>query len=84
MGRSPEKTLSAFAQHGRLLGVVAGDGGDAEAVLSRFAGVGVDIDALATQLQQGGTQSFVKSWHELLQRINDKRTALVDAGPRDG
>jgi transaldolase len=33
----PEKTLRAFAQHGRLRGVMAEDGGDSEAVLSRFA-----------------------------------------------
>jgi transaldolase len=76
----PEKTLRAFAQHGRLRGVMAEDGGDSEAVLSRFTRVGIDIDALATQLQQEGTQSFIKSWHELLQRITDKRTALVDTG----
>ena len=74
----PENTLQAFAEHGVLSGVMAVDGGDAEAMLTRFAQAGVDIDALASQLQHEGAQSFVKSWRQLLQRITDKSVALVD------
>jgi transaldolase len=73
----PEKTLRAFAEHGRLDRVMATDGDDAEAVLARFAQAGVDIDALAIQLQRDGAQSFVKSWQELLQRIDEKSAALA-------
>ena len=68
----PEKTLRAFAEHGELKGMMAEDGGDAEAVLARFALAGIDVDALATQLQHDGAQSFVKSWEALMQRIADK------------
>ncbi len=53
------------------------DGGDAEKVLARFAGAGIDVDALALQLQAEGAQSFVKSWTELMQSIADKSAALV-------
>jgi transaldolase len=74
----PEKTLLAFAEHGALTGPMATDGGDAEAMLKRFAQAGIDIDALALQLQQEGAQSFVKSWQQLLQRIADKSAALAD------
>jgi transaldolase len=76
----PEKTLRAFADHGKLDRVMAEDGGDAEAVLTAFARAGIDTDALATQLQRDGAQAFVKSWRELLTRIADKSGALTHAG----
>ncbi|HUF21265.1 MAG TPA: transaldolase [Burkholderiales bacterium] len=76
----PEKTLKAFAEHGVLKGTMAVDGGDAEALLARFAHAGIDIDALAIKLQQDGAKSFVKSWQQLLQRIADKSAALAGAG----
>jgi len=75
----PEKTLRAFAEHGELKGVMAEDGGDAEAVLARFTQAGIDSDALAQDLQRDGAQAFVKSWQELLQRIADKSRALAVA-----
>jgi transaldolase len=73
----PEKTLIAFAEKGALKGVMAKDGGDAEPVLARFAQAGIDVNALATQLQVDGASSFVKSWTELMQRIKDKSAALA-------
>ena len=76
----PEKTLLAFAEHGQLRGVMPEDGGDAEAVLARFAEAGIDVDALANQLQQEGAQAFVKSWNALLRRIAEKSEVLADAG----
>jgi transaldolase len=75
----PEKTLRAFAAHGELKGVMAEDGGNAEAVLARFTQAGIDLDALAQELQRDGAQAFVKSWQELLQRIADKSQALAVA-----
>lgn len=76
----PEKTLRAYAEHGALRGAMAADGGDAEAVLARFAQAGIDVDALALQLQRDGAQAFVKSWKELLERIAGKSVALAGAG----
>jgi transaldolase len=75
----PEKTLMAFAQSGNLKGVMAKDGGDAEEVLGRFARAGIDVNALAAQLQVDGAASFVKSWTELMKRIQDKSAALATA-----
>jgi len=68
----PEKTLKAFADHGELHGAMREDGGDAESTLAQFTQAGIDIDALATKLQQDGAESFVKSWRQLMQRITDK------------
>jgi transaldolase len=76
----PEKTLLTFAEHGQLRGVMPEDGGDAEAVLASFGKAGIDVDALAAQLQQEGAQAFVKSWNALLKRIAEKSEALADAG----
>ena len=76
----PEKTLRAFAEHGELKSVMAEDGGDAEAVLAKFAKAGIDTDALALQLQRDGAQAFTKSWEELMTRIADKSDALAHAG----
>ena len=52
---------------------------DAEVTLTRFAQAGIDIDALAQQLQHEGAESFVKSWKQLLQRIAEKSVALARA-----
>lgn len=78
----PEKTLRAFAERGQLRGVLAADGGDADAVLARFRSTGVDIDSFATRLQRDGVQSFTKSWAELLQCIASKGAVLADTGGR--
>jgi transaldolase len=75
----PEKTLLSFAEKGRISGVMAKDGGDSESVLAKFAAAGIDVKALAQQLQQEGAASFVKSWAELMKRISDKSAALANA-----
>jgi len=73
----PEKTLLAYAKEGKIRGVMATDGIDAEKTLARFAKAGVDIDAVAKQLQIEGAQSFVKSWTELMQSLKDKSKELA-------
>ena len=75
----PDKTLLAFAEKGKAQGVMAKDGGDAEAVLKRFKDAGIDVDAVAKQLQSEGASSFVKSWQELMKRIAEKSAALANA-----
>jgi transaldolase len=57
---------SAFKELGSIL---PADGGDCEDLLSRFADAGVDIDSLATQLQEEGAKAFFKSWGELMSVI---------------
>ncbi|MGY1529827.1 transaldolase [Luteimonas sp. A649] len=73
----PEKTLHAFADHGKVRGALADDGGDFATTLAKIAAAGVDIDALAAQLQRDGADAFVKSWNQLLQRIADKARSLA-------
>ena len=72
----PEGTLKAFADHGDPGSMMAPDGGNCEAVLAEFAKSGINMDALAAQLQDEGAKSFVKSWNELLAVIASKSDAL--------
>ena len=74
----PEKTLQHFASAGRPPDGMRTDGGDAEATIARYAAAGVDIDALAVQLQRDGAAAFVASWRDLLKRIAAKSAALED------
>lgn len=72
----PEATLRAFADHGRLDAGVPAGADDGAAVLAAVSRAGVDLDALAQRLQRDGAAAFVKSWHELLGRIEAKAAAL--------
>jgi transaldolase len=72
----PEGTLKALADHGQISEPLPADGGDCEEVLAQFGKAGIDIDALAAQLQEEGAKSFVNSWHELMEKINSKSAAL--------
>ena len=75
----PEATLNALADHGELDTILPENGGDCEQVLAKFAKAGVDIDALAAQLQDEGAKSFVSSWNELMHVIDSKSAALRKA-----
>jgi transaldolase len=68
----PEATLKALAGHTELGSILPADGGNSEKVLAQFHAAGIDINALAAQLQDEGAKSFVKSWKELLSVIESK------------
>jgi transaldolase len=72
----PDKTLLAFADHGKLHGAMPKDGGDCEQVIAQFNAAGIDDAALAGRLQREGAAAFVKSWNDLLGRIDQKSTTL--------
>ena len=73
----PEKTLLAFADHGKVAGAIgAGRDGEPASTLAAFKAAGVDIDVLALKLQQDGAAAFVKSWHELLGTIDARMKAV--------
>ena len=75
----PEGTLKALAAHTELGELLPADGGNGEEVLAQFARAGIDVDALAAQLQDEGARSFVKSWNELLAVISSKSALLKEA-----
>jgi transaldolase len=74
----PEETLLAFGEHGGAIDrAMPRHGGDAEAVLVAITRAGVDVAALARQLQNEGAKGFVDSWKDLLGAIERKSKALT-------
>lgn len=76
----PEKTLLAFADHGKVADAMRFDGGNAEVVLAEFIREGINDEALAAELQREGTAAFVKSWRDLMLLIASKSETLAKAG----
>lgn len=72
----PEKTLIALAEHGAINGKMSEEIHETEVILARVADAGIDIEALALQLQREGAEAFVKSWKQLLARISEKSVPL--------
>ncbi len=73
----PEKALLAFADHGSVGDSLPADGGDAEQTIAAFGDAGIDVDALATRLQEEGKESFNASWRQLLGTIAEQREAVA-------
>ena len=73
----PDKTLKAFFDHGEVGDPLPADGGDADALLARFAGAGVNLDEVAARLQRDGAKSFVDAWNELMDRIRAQASAIA-------
>ncbi len=47
-------------------------------MIEQFRLAGIDVDALAEQLQREGVAAFATSWHTLLTRIREKSAAVAD------
>ena len=73
----PEETLLHFADHGDVGGVLPRDGRRASETLSAIAKAGIDLGALAADLQSEGAKSFDDSWSDLLKAIETKSRALA-------
>lgn len=76
----PEGTLKALATHTEIGEPLPADGGNCEEVISQFVKAGIDVDALAAQLQDEGARSFSKSWNDLMAVISSKCASLNKSG----
>ena len=72
----PDKTLRAFADHGKAPVAMARNGGEADRVLAEFLYAHIDLDALALKLQREGIDAFAKSWDALMRGIDSKRMPM--------
>ena len=77
----PDKTLKAFAEHGKLGAPMPADGGYAEQTIAEIRREGVDIEALAERLQKEGGDAFKKSWNALIGGLEQKITTLTATSP---
>jgi transaldolase len=75
----PEATLLAFADHGEVGPLLTADD-NAEELLAKFGRAGIDVAALASDLQREGATAFVDSWNELMASIASKSETLRKAG----
>jgi transaldolase len=73
----PEKTLLAFADHGKAQHVLPTEDDEAEALLVEFVREGIDHAAFAIELQREGALAFAKSWSDLMDCIASKSTTLA-------
>jgi transaldolase len=65
----PEDTLNAVAASSHPIDWLPAHGGQTEEVFAQFAKEGIDVAALADQLQDEGAKSFITSWNDLMQVI---------------
>ncbi len=76
----PEKTLLAFAAHGKINNMLPVDEGYAEVVIAEFTREGINDDLLAADLQRQGVNAFAQSWRDLMYRIGAKSEILTKVG----
>jgi transaldolase len=72
----PDNTLEAFDDHGRLARTIDADVPRARQLWADIASCGVNLDAIAAQLEREGVSSFQKSFDELIAALTTKAAAL--------
>lgn len=73
----PPDTLQAFLDHGHVAATIDTDLDAARARLQRLAALGIDLDAIAGELQDAGVASFTESFTSLMAGIAAKRERLL-------
>jgi transaldolase len=68
----PEETIRAFQDHGRIAATLGRDVDEARDLLTKLARVGVDYDDVVSSLEAEGIAKFVRSFDELLRRVEAK------------
>ena len=68
----PEKTLEAYADHGRPGQPIQETYDEAERVVQAVAGAGVDLDDVFQVLEDEGVQKFADSWDELTDSVRSE------------
>jgi transaldolase len=72
----PEKTLKAFADHGKVEGdKVTGSGAEAQKVFDALEHVGIGLTDVFLTMEDEGVDKFEKSWKELLDTVKGQLDA---------
>lgn len=72
----PDQTVAAFLDHGTVARTIDTDVDKAEKVINDLGAAGIDVQDVATTLENEGVASFTKSYDQLLQVLADKYEAL--------
>ncbi len=74
----PDKTITAFADHGILKkDAIEEDVDQANALFGELKKVGIDISLVTQQLEVEGIQKFIESFDELISNLADKRLKML-------
>jgi len=76
---APVATIEAFLDHGTAARTVDQDYAGAHKVFADLASVGISIDAITSQLEEEGINTFITSYDGLLADVEAKREALAAA-----
>ncbi len=74
----PEETLLALSKGAAIKSVLAPGDTSWQTTLDAVKRAGVDLAAAGAELQIEGRDSFDKSWHELISKIDEKATVLTN------
>ena len=72
----PEATLNAFAEHGNPTRSIDLNVAGAVEIWKSLRTHGVDVDEVARKLEREGVASFIKSFEELVDALNQKASSL--------
>ena len=74
----PPATLDAFRSHGRVRSATVAAGVDeARAALSKLAQLGIDLDAIAEELQADGVAAFASAYDSVLAGLERKKQSIL-------
>lgn len=76
----PPETLDAIFAGLTVKRTVKDGLDEAPATLEQLAAVGIDMDGVMAKLIEEGVDKFEKSFDSLFERLDEKRSALADAG----
>jgi len=71
----PDSTLEAFIDHGKVVRTIDSDNHD-YSILEQIEKEGVDLQEVAELLEEQGVESFIKSFNDLLETLNQKVALL--------
>jgi transaldolase len=75
----PEETIRAYQDHGRPQVRLEDALAEAHGLLEQLAAAGVDYDDVTETVEREGVEKFADAFRELLQALDEKRTALAVA-----
>ena len=73
----PDATMEAFDDHGTVARTIDSDIDASSRQWTALSRLGIDVDDVATQLENDGVSSFIASFEELARALEDKARALT-------
>ena len=75
----PDETIEAFADHGKIAETLKEGIDDAHKTIEQLARLGIDMDAVAEELQVEGVKKFVDAFETLSKNLDKKRHVIEEA-----